>query len=158
MIPVIERFCTDPVAGTFGRLLLNDVRHAFSIEQPWRNNEPFRSCVPAGIYDLVPFLSKTKYPHETYALVNEELGVYLNDQCDGVSRYACLLHSANLAAELQGCIGFGSGRSRFGVKAIPADWAVTSSKNTTKIIIDLIRKSRVKQIEIRGDGVTYNVE
>lgn len=98
----LERFCCCPEMGTFGRLLLPTGETLYTVEQPWRNNAPYMSCVPPGEYELVPFLSPRW--GDTYALKGGTVGV---TQDEGKARFACLFHVANLASELKGCIAPG---------------------------------------------------
>lgn len=99
---------------TEGRILLPE--HGLilpTIERPWIPNPagagglPFKSCVPDGYYRLVPHNSPD-HPN-TYALVNEALGVYHLGKPAGQAfgRVACLIHPANRAAEVVGCIAPG---------------------------------------------------
>ena len=86
--------------GTPGTLSLAD-RMLFTIEQPWNDNAQGTSCVPAGAYELVPYLSPSH--GATWYLLNHELGV----GAAGEHRSYCELHSANWARQLEGCIALG---------------------------------------------------
>lgn len=75
------------------------------------------SCVPVGEYKLVRHNSEA-HPR-TWALVNHDLWVYHWDEDvpadrKGVARTLVLLHAANFAAELRGCIAPGMGRAVVG--------------------------------------------
>ncbi|HEY1723950.1 MAG TPA: DUF5675 family protein [Steroidobacteraceae bacterium] len=105
---VLQRLTPNAVA-TQG-LLSGLPRQLFSIELPWHNNDANRSCVPAGVFDLVPYLSPKH--GRTYCLRNAELkilgaGILTPAQVAAGYRSLCELHSANWAAELRGCIAFG---------------------------------------------------
>lgn len=78
---------------------------SFAIERPWKDNERYFSCVPAGMYTLVrhTWRAGSKRALQTWALVNETLGVYHYPN-NRASRDLILLHPANTSAELQGCI------------------------------------------------------
>lgn len=40
--------------GTFGRIHIMDIGwSAYTLEPPWRNNEPNKSCIPTGAYECV---------------------------------------------------------------------------------------------------------
>jgi len=43
--------------GTFGILTLEDF-FAWTCELPWRDNQPFVSCIPVGDYEAVPYISR----------------------------------------------------------------------------------------------------
>jgi hypothetical protein len=55
---IIERFCDCEQMGVFGRFLRDGLQIAYSVEQTWRDNQPFVSCIPAGRYEVVPYESK----------------------------------------------------------------------------------------------------
>jgi len=87
----------------------------FGIECPWKDNKPSISCIPGGDYDLVPH-SSGKYG-EVWAFVGGTVSHYFDD---GQSeRYACLIHAANYAHQLQGCLALGvDAGSNDGVPAV----------------------------------------
>lgn len=85
----------------------------FTLELPWLDatgfpgGDPQKSCVPAGVYDLV--LHNTPKHPKTFALVNRELWViHEPDASMPNARVACLIHVANFVRELLGCIGIGT--------------------------------------------------
>ena len=71
------------------------------IERPWLDNRPFESCIPSGVYGLLPWDSP-KYG-EVYIFVGGSVGL---TEGDG-DRYACLIHAANYPRQLQGCLALG---------------------------------------------------
>ena len=77
--------------GTNGMLYINDAFECFTIELPWKDNQPRISCIPEGAYAL-----KKRYSLK----FKEHLLV------DGVKgRDVILIHPANDALkELKGCI------------------------------------------------------
>lgn len=92
-----------PDIGRFGTIHING-RKFHSVEQAWRDNQPFKSCVPYGVYKLVRYRS-TRY-HDLWALRNPDLGVgvYSGDSL----RYACLFtHIGNFPGNFVGCVGAG---------------------------------------------------
>ncbi len=77
--------------GSNGRLYYNEQFLCFTIELPWFNNEPKRSCVPVGTYRL---LLRFSLKHKTHLVLKDVPG-----------RELILLHPANNALkELKGCI------------------------------------------------------
>lgn len=83
-------------------------RFWFTIEQPWRDNQKGVSCVPMGLYELVPYLSPTH--GATWCLHNPPLGIYAGfgpRAAPPGGRDFCELHSANWARQLEGCIALG---------------------------------------------------
>ena len=77
------------------------------LERPWLDNLPYESCIPSGVYSLLPWTSP-KYG-EVYIFVGGEVGI--NDG-DG-SRFACLIHPANYTRQLQGCLCLGKKKSDY---------------------------------------------
>ena len=119
--------------GVFGELYLGDEFLAYTIEQPWNNNLPFESCIPAGVYRLEDWGS-AKYP-DSMVLTNDSLKVFKKKQEDEFARYACLMHKANWVDDVVGCIGAGEALG-FG----KGKWMVTNSKATTKKVLDKIKE------------------
>lgn len=124
--------------GVFGRLLLHGKRITDTMEQPWNDNAPFVSCVPAGIYTLVPFDSQ-KYG-KTFALYNPELNVHVQQTTNKNDRFACLfVHAANETTELKGCVaaGMSLGFADSDHDGVP-HWALVSSGAAVKRVLDLV--------------------
>ena len=91
---------------TLGVLSLNGKTWQ-TIERPWiagllPGGLAGRSCVPVGHYELE--LHDSEAHPETWALVNPSLGVV---HFPPGPRSACLIHPANYAHELRGCIAPG---------------------------------------------------
>jgi hypothetical protein len=103
---ILERDLDDGVC-TLGRLFV-DGNHWYTIERPWIPDPLHvgglagRSCVPVGVYELV--LHDSEAHPETWALVNAVLGV---THYGPSARSAVLIHPANHAYELRGCIAPG---------------------------------------------------
>ena len=90
---------------TFGILELVETSQRFyTIEKPWRDNVPFQSCIPEGNYFL-EMHDTNKYP-DTWAIVG---GTVSHSPSQAFERYACLFHTANLASQVEGCVGPGLG-------------------------------------------------
>lgn len=135
----LRRFAYTPM-GTFGKIL-TPAGAWFTVERQWRNNKQFVSCIPLGMYNLVQHHS-SKFG-DTFAVV----GSRVSRLDDGGARYGILIHSANLATQLQGCIAPGN---RLGVvreKTIegkPQRWAVLNSRTSTKEVLAYLKS-------IKGD-------
>lgn len=97
MIGVLTREVYD-IAYTFGRLDLYDgILKVFScktLEQPWSCNTQRASCIPAGIYPVVPEYSP-RFDRELHELKMVP------------GRSEIKFHVANYVKQLQGCIGVG---------------------------------------------------
>jgi len=102
-------------AGTFGTLgvypdtdtSVEPTLRLQTVEQPWRDNKPYQSCIPAGEYWLVPYDSPRH--GQTWAIVGGNVGFPETDP--HILRSECLFHVANWADQVQGCIGPGMGRA-----------------------------------------------
>jgi hypothetical protein len=95
--------------GTNGTITHKGRLLCYTIELPWLNNEPQRSCIPEGIY---PLALRFSHQYKDHLLVTGVTG-----------RSYILLHPANNAmAELRGCIApvtllTGEGMGSFSRKA-----------------------------------------
>ena len=87
--------------GTVGRMELDEQVYD-SIECPWRSNRPFVSCIPPGLYLLRPW-----WRTGVVAIVGGSVGLSAPGPQDTWKRWACLVHSARSADQLQGCIALG---------------------------------------------------
>ena len=120
---VLERFCYGPM-GTFGRVKYGDF-HSYSVERPWHGNTPFTSCIPVGVYRLVPTTfyggdgpgGKRDYP--TYKIVHVPNRTHIK------------IHVANVLDDLFGCIALGTVLG-FADKR----WAVLNSKHALGRFLD----------------------
>lgn len=98
-----------------GILNLNGAQY-FTMERPWLDDQPGLSCVSVGTYTLVPHTVKhgALVGLETYALSNPGLGVFPEPPAgyagSNPMRIACLIHPANWAFQLEGCIAPGKAR------------------------------------------------
>ena len=111
----LERQSYTP-AGTFGVLWLGQ-QFWWTLEPPWRGNAPDTSCIPVGIYDLIPCLHnigtpsrKDDYPAYEIAGVQERNGVHI--------------HIGNTVDDTTGCVlignGFGILSGRVSGRRLPA--------------------------------------
>lgn len=87
---------------TMGRLYLPNISTAFyTIERPWLNNKPFKSCIPEGIYNC------SSYTSERFPDVWEVLAV--------PNRTHILIHVGNYVTDVVGCIAVGTTCSKTAV-------------------------------------------
>jgi len=87
--------------GTFGVLKVNELT-LHTVERPWLNNEPFKSCIPEGLYRLIPFTRSNGT--EVYALIGDDVSLL---QSPNAKRYAILIHAGNYVTDVVGCIAPG---------------------------------------------------
>jgi hypothetical protein len=111
-----------------------------TLELPWEPlpgvpyGRPDRSCVPEGEYSLE--LHDSPLHPRTWALVNPSLGVY-HDPSQVPStggRCECLIHPANVVAELEGCIAVGRQRDVLST----GDWWLSSSDDAFRALQALL--------------------
>lgn len=130
----------------------------FTIEKPWipstkggHSGEPFRSCVNVGIYDLRTFVRPNG--DKVWILSNPDLDVFKLDTDipvakRGKGRFLILIHIANFAREVVGCIG--PGRSWRTLR--DGTVMVTDSKSAMRDLRSALDGRRQMQIEIRPDA------
>jgi hypothetical protein len=91
--------------GTLGEMFNPDGSHlCFTMELPWKDNEPQKSCIPVGTYTCVPHNSAT-HPG-TWELLNVP------------NRSEILIHTGNTDADSLGCILVG--RTIGALNGVPA--------------------------------------
>ena len=155
MIIRLKRFSYAPTE-TEGVLILDDGTTFNTIEQPWMPNpngalggKPFHSCVPDGMYRLMPHESKSK--GAVFIFWNEKLGVYKfpQDHMKDYGRDVCYLHKANWAFQLEGCVAPGLARRCMAPRsAAVAQNAVTSSGAAmTRLLQELGNGQHILSIE-----------
>lgn len=137
----IQRDSLGPIAAT-GKLTIGELS-VFTLEDPWANNKPFASCIPAGEYRLVPHES-AKYGR-IWAMVNPDLGVY-HQPADipagkrGAARFACLfVHSGNTDDDVEGCVcvGLTRGMAHNAKSNRPEPHVFDSRKAVAKVVAAL---------------------
>lgn len=131
---VLERFAFLPDC-TMGRLLF-DGQEVFTIERPWLGNKPFESCIPDGHYTLKPF-SGTRFK-DVWELKHVP------------GRSAILIHAANWAFQLHGCIAPGVDWKVRQPSQDERSCMVTNSRAALQTVFAHIAKQDVPGIEIRS--------
>ncbi|MGA9851831.1 MAG: DUF5675 family protein [Gammaproteobacteria bacterium] len=111
----------------------------YTMELPWADNEPDQSCVPVGVYVLMPYYSP-RHGRWTWCLHNPALGIYAYPSLvpTGVTaRSCCEIHSANQAWQLEGCIAPGLARGLLDIgKGLLA--SVLSSDDALTAIVQVL--------------------
>ena len=124
--------------ATTGTLIVDGQRF-FSIEQPWRDNQAGHSCVPAGTYLLIPYMSPKH--GATWCLHNPELNIYGQSKqpVPAGGRSFCELHSANWAEQLEGCIALGlTGQPMLDPATGTVEPAVQESRNAIAQLLQIL--------------------
>lgn len=96
----LRRFYQDE-RQTLGMLAIGPVT-IFTIERPWVNNQPFKSCFPAGVYPM----NIIGGPSEKIRLG------HVLPPLNGGERTLLNIEIANWARQLEGCVGVGMGVRR----------------------------------------------
>ncbi len=126
----------------------------FTIEKPWiaaalggRAGEPFKSCIGPGTYSLSPYVRPNG--DRVWVLSNPDLDVFKLDtdippSRKGKGRFLILIHIANRARDVVGCIGPGrSWRTESDGTVM-----VTSSRDAVKDLHRVLDGRRRLEIEI----------
>jgi len=87
----LHRFAYTP-EGTYGTIFLPlHGRTIFTVERGWYDNKIFVSCIPDGVYEIVPgYFNRGGYPVPEFSLVP--------------NRTRIKIHKANYPHQVQGCI------------------------------------------------------
>lgn len=125
--------------GLIGELVMENHR-CKTVERHYIDNKPYISSIPPGIYTLEPHISSRH--GKTWALVNHNLGVYHWKDAKA-KRYAILIHIANRAGELAGCIGLGKY-----LGFVRGEIAVTHSGMAVADALDILTRETVHTLEI----------
>ena len=101
MVDVVLNRVSSGMAGTYGVLVVDEHPICVTLELPWLDNLPFKSCIPEGSYVVDRFFSP-KFN-----------SVFL---LHGVpDRSGILIHSGNTLRDTEGCILVGSSFTPTGV-------------------------------------------
>jgi hypothetical protein len=112
----IDRFCYSEI-GVFGEMLI-DGQRIYTVEKPWRGNQPSVSCIPTGAYTCKP----RRYNRGGYDAI---------EICDVPDRTHILFHKANVASQLAGCIAPG-----YRLGCLHGAWAVLNSAQAFKLLME----------------------
>ena len=124
--------------ATLGHLVLPDGKVFHTIERPWLDNKQYVSCIPEGIYTVAPYDSH-KFP-DVWEIK------------DVKDRSLILIHVANWAFELQGCIGVGVGATYLNHNKV-AQKAVTGSVRAMNELKDILDYPSEFKLRITGLAV-----
>ncbi len=116
---ILRRLTFNSISPTYGVLLNDTAPLCVTLELPWKNNAIDVSCIPPGVYPVVP-----NTPQKPWRL------------CNVPNRTEIDIHVANTTADILGCIGLGF---QFGTNCIlhsvdavnylktivPANWSLT---------------------------------
>lgn len=132
---VIKRHGSIPSMGTFGTLTVvedGDLKYTCkTVEREWKDNVPWRSCIPAGVYDMKPHMHQGRYLCWQVQRVRDRWGINM--------------HIANQASQLHGCIAVGRTWGFFN-----GEWAVAASGSAHAELMTILGDGPVS-IEIIWD-------
>lgn len=128
---------------TQGTLRIGDLV-LFTIEQPWNNNVIGHSCIPTGSYRVIPHVSPTK--GDCWIIDGPAQNVYAENPPSG-GRSLILIHSANFASQLEGCIAPGMNRGQ-----IDGIDAVLSSREAMTQLQSILGRSEVHSLDAEWDS------
>jgi hypothetical protein len=112
--------------STFGMVVLEDgTAVAVTVELPWRDNAKGLSRIPAGTYRC------TRWDSPKFKIVTWEILAVPG------AREKCLLHPANLAVQLEGCIAIGHGFDQVQPTGHALDDGITDSRREWKQLMAL---------------------
>ena len=117
---------------TIGRLTVDGTQF-WTVEKPWKNNAPFMSCIPAGLYKI------GRVDSPKFGDVWEIKNV--------VGRTHILLHAGNSADDVVGCVAIGSG-------VFPTLSGVSNSRRALARFDVLMAGKTADEIIIRSGALT----
>lgn len=113
----IWRYLYDPEYGTFGFCWIDGMK-VWTVERPWQDNKQSVSCIPVGAYPCEP----RRFHRGGYDAIHVT---------QVPARSYILIHKANLADQLAGCIAPGMYRGCYRGK-----WAVMNSAAAFSLLME----------------------
>lgn len=80
----------------------------FGLERAWLADRSNVSCIPAGVYSLIPWESPAH--GAVWAFVGGSVTPFKDDVPTRAGRWGCLIHPANYPRQLNGCLAPGMRR------------------------------------------------
>lgn len=102
-----------------------------TLELPWKNNTPYISCIPSGLYICEKITSPSK--GETFEIT----GV--------IGRKHILFHKGNLNDDTMGCILLGES-----FNYLKDEQAITNSEHAFTEFMDLLKKEKEFRLDLRS--------
>tara|TARA_R100001460_G_scaffold25765_1_gene51918 strand:- start:8748 stop:9152 length:405 start_codon:yes stop_codon:yes gene_type:complete len=124
---LLERFCYHPTA-TLGVVRVDDELF-YSVERPWLDNRVGVSCIPTGVYEM-GWRESPRFG-ETW---------HIKDVPD---RTYILIHVANFARDVEGCIGLGL--------SLMGDTVAVSESRKAVAKFEMLTKGQDCQLTIEND-------
>lgn len=143
----LERNASGGTSATCGTLLCESSLQLATLEPPWLDNRADVSCVPAGEYELIPYLSPTH--GQTWRLHNAALGIYGTGFVPEGARSEVEIHAGNVPSNTEGCIlvGLAAG-TMLDPKSNAVEPAVYDSDKAVAALRDLLGSAAGNTIAI----------
>lgn len=122
----IIRLDGDPKQPTLGALYIDQQPFCFTLEPPWLDNKPLKSCIPPGKYYCHPVRNTKLRSGKNVAFTYQISNVY--------GRSGILFHAGNTVADTYGCILVG-----LSVQMAPP--LVSRSREAMQALIDKLGES-----------------
>lgn len=133
---VLERFAYSP-DGTFGKMYVPGGFECYTVELPWKDNQPRVSCIPEGMYGL-----GKRYSPVVQRSSGGEFEVGWEVQ-NVPGRSLIMIHPGNWPSNFMGCIGTGKAYA-----VISGKNGVTSSRDTFRELMAELETRKDWQILI----------
>jgi len=134
MKAILTRYYADDEC-TMGFLTFEGMKDPvfWTIERPWLDNKPNVSCIPTGTYEVAHY-SSSRFPN-AYQIIGVP------------ERTAILIHSANFADDLQGCIAPG----------VSAGYMNRNGKQVKCVTSSTQALHQMKQLAWQKEGFTLTI-
>lgn len=116
---------------TLGELYMNGSFFAYTLEEPYKNNQRNISCIPEGEYHLIEYLS-AKFGKNTHGIVPLVV--------DTAPREYILMHPGNTVLDTRGCILIGSKIGELTIEGAKYDAVLNSVEAFKDLVYYLVEE------------------
>ncbi|SDT88767.1 DUF5675 family protein [Halopseudomonas salegens] len=124
---------TETAESFISDLYLNGIKIGYALELPWKDNQEFISCIPAGQYTAFIRKAETsKWSHDTIQLHHVP------------ERSAIQIHRGNFPDDTDGCIlpGTSKGQNSVGSSRIALDKIMAAAVDAGIIFVEISEQSK----------------
>jgi len=140
---ILERFAWLP-DGVFGRLIFPTGETFYTVEKPWLNNKPFKSCIPTGVY----YLEQRHSPVVRTTSAGEFTEGW--EVIDVHNREYIMIHPGNWPGDVEGCIAVGLDFGIYQNRQGKMTNTVTSSREAFRQVMELMDCYNAWTLDIRS--------